>query len=145
MKTWGEHMARICKVLIVENDDDVRDLLGDIFADEGFRFSMVKTGAEVQEALDRDDYDVVIIDVTQPGDEDGFALARIAHEQGCGAILVTGDHRHVERLQGSGQHYLLKPFRVQQLVEIVDKILAETAARCVRKRGDGSSFPARAE
>jgi DNA-binding response OmpR family regulator len=138
-------MARICKALIVENDDDVRDLLGDIFQDEGFRFSMVKTGAEMREALDDDDYDVVIVDVTQPGHEDGFALAQIAREQGCGTILVTGDHRHMERLEANGGHYLLKPFRVQQLVEIVDKILAETAARCVRrKRGDGSFFPARA-
>jgi YesN/AraC family two-component response regulator len=57
---------------------------------------------------------------------------------------VTGDHRHLERLQTSGQHYLLKPFRVQHLVEIVDKILVETAAKCVRrKRGDGSFFPVR--
>ena len=137
-------MARICKVLIVENDDDVRDLLGDIFHDEGFRFSVVKTAAEVREALDDDDYDVVVIDVTQPGHEDGFALAKIAREQGCGAILVTGDHRHLERLEASGQHYLLKPFRVRQLVDIVDKILTETAAQCVRrKRGDGSFFPAR--
>ena len=70
------------------------------------------------------DYDVVIIDVTQPGHDDGFALAKIARDQGCGAILVTGDHRHLE--------------------EIVDKILVETAANCVRrKRGDGSFFPAR--
>ena len=46
-------MARICKVLIVENDDDVRDLLGDIFHDEGFRFAMVKTGAEMRDALTR--------------------------------------------------------------------------------------------
>ncbi|MBV9199330.1 MAG: response regulator [Alphaproteobacteria bacterium] len=131
-------------MLIVENDDDVRDLLGDIFHDEGFRFSMVKSGSEMREALDDDDYDVAIIDVTQPGHEDGFALAKIARDQGCGAILVTGDHRHLERLQGSGQHYLLKPFRVQQLVETVDRILTETAARCVRrKRGDGSFFPAR--
>jgi hypothetical protein len=59
---------------------------------------------------------------------------------------VTGDHRYSERLGGSGHHYLLKPFRVQQLVELADKILAETAAQCVRrKRGDGSFFPARAE
>jgi hypothetical protein len=41
-------MARICKVLIVENDDDVRDLLGDIFEDDGFRLSMVKTSAEMR-------------------------------------------------------------------------------------------------
>lgn len=139
-------MARICKVLIVENDDDVRDLLGDIFADEGFRFSTVKTGAAMRKELNVDDYDVVVIDVTQPGHEDGISLAQVAREHGCGPILVTGDHRHTERLQGSGHYYLLKPFRVTQLIEVVDKILAETAARCVRrKRGDGSFFPARVE
>src|SRR5690348_7336975 len=108
-------MARICKVLIVEDDDDVRDLLGDIFDEEGFRFAMVKTGAEMSEALDGDDYDVVVIDVTQPGHQDGFALAEIARDQGCGVILVTGDHRYLGSLQTSGQNYLLKPFRVQQL------------------------------
>ena len=139
-------MARVCKVLIVENDDDVRDLLGHLFEDEGYQFSMAKTGPEMREALDDDDYDIAIIDVTQPGHEDGFVLARIACDQGCGAILVTGDHRHLGRLQGSGQRYLLKPFRVQQLVEIADQILDETAAQCVRRRrGDGSCFPARAE
>jgi DNA-binding response OmpR family regulator len=140
----GERMARTCKVLIVENDDDVRGLLGDIFNDEGFHFLMVKTGAEMRDALDDDDYDIVVIDVTQPGHEDGFALAEVACSQGCGAILVTGDHRHVERLEASGRHYLLKPFRVQQLVELSGKILTETAAKCVRrKRGDGSFFPVR--
>jgi two-component system OmpR family response regulator len=139
-------MPRICKVLIVENDDDVRNLLANVFHDEGYRFSIVKTGAKMREALDEDDYDVAIIDVTQPGHEDGIALAQVAREQGCSPILVTGDHRHLERLEASGQHYLLKPFRVQQLIELVDTILVETAAQCLRrKRGDGSFFPARTE
>jgi DNA-binding response OmpR family regulator len=62
-------MARICKVLIVENDRHVRDLLGDMFEDEGYLFSTVETGAAMREALDNDDYDIVIIDVTQPGHE----------------------------------------------------------------------------
>ncbi len=137
-------MARICKVLIVESDDDVRDLLGDIFEDDGFRFSMVKTGAEMSRELDEDDCDVAVIDLTQAGHEDGFALAQLARAQGCGAIMVTGDHRNLERLQASGQHFLLKPFRVRELIDIVDKILAETAAQCVRrKRSNGSEFPAR--
>ena len=139
-------MPRICKVLIVENNDAVRNLLANVFHDEGYRFSIVETGAEMREALDDDDYDVALIDVTQPGHEDGIALAQIAREQGCAPILVTGDHRHLERLDTSGQDYLLKPFRVQQLIELVDKILVETAAQCVRrKRGDGSFFPARTE
>jgi DNA-binding response OmpR family regulator len=139
-------MPRICKVLIVENDDGVRNLLGDAFEDEGYLFTMIKTAAEMRDALDDDDYDIAIIDVTQPGHEDGIALAQIARQQGCAPVLVTGDHRHLERLEGSGQHYLLKPFRVHQLTELVDKILVETAAQCVRrKRGDGTFFPARTE
>jgi DNA-binding NtrC family response regulator len=139
-------MARICKVLIVENDDHVRDLLANVFDDEGYLFSMVKTGAEMWKELDDDDFDVAVIDVTQPGHEDGFALAQIARNQGCGPILVTGDHRHLERLQAGDGHFLLKPFRIQQLIEIIDKVLAETAAQCVRRtRNDGSCFPARAE
>jgi DNA-binding NtrC family response regulator len=138
-------MARICKVLIVENDDHVRDLLGEVFEDEGYLFSMVKTGAEMREKLDDDDFDVAVIDVTQPGHEDGFALAQIARDRGCGPILVTGDHRHYERLQAGECRFLLKPFRLQQLVEVIDLVLAETAAQCVRrKRGDGSCFPVRA-
>jgi DNA-binding NtrC family response regulator len=139
-------MPRTCKVLIVENDNAVRSLLGDLFEHEGYEFSTVRTGTEMRTALDDDDYDIVVIDVTQPGHADGFALAQIAHDQGCGAILVTGDHRHIERLENSGQHFVLKPFKVQQLLEVADKILVQTAAQCVRRRrGDGSFFPARAE
>jgi len=138
-------MARICKVLIDENDDDVCHLLDQIIEDEGYSFSSVKTGTEMHEALDKDDYDIAIIDIILPGQEDGFTLAQIARQQGCGIILVTGDYRHRERLEASGQPFLLKPFRIQQLIETVDKILAEMVAQCVRrKRSDGSFFPVRA-
>jgi two-component system, OmpR family, response regulator len=137
-------MARVCKVLIVENDRYVRELLGDAFEDEGFLFDTVENGAAMEQALDRDDYDLVVIDVTQPGDRDGVALAEIAHEQGCGVILTTGDHRHVERLEQSGRHYLLKPFKLQNLMTTVDQILTLASMQCVRrKRRDGSYFPAR--
>jgi two-component system, OmpR family, response regulator len=139
-------MPRICKVLIVENDDDVRNLLGNVFDHEGYRFAQVKTGAETRQALDEDDYDIAVIDITLPGSEDGFTLAQVARDQGCGVILITGDHRHRERLHGGGQHYLVKPFRTLQLLEMADKVLAESAAQCLRrKRGDGSFFPARTE
>jgi len=130
-------MTRICKVLIVENDDGVRNTLANVVADEGYLLTTLRTGREMSIALDDDDYDIVIIDVSQPGPEDGFALARFARERGCGVILVTGDHRHRDRLQESGEHYLLKPFKIRE-------VLTEIATQCIRrKRGDGSSFPAR--
>ncbi len=137
-------MGRICKVLIVENDRYVRALLGDAFEDEGFLFDTVENGPAMEQALDRNDYDIVVIDVTQPGDQDGIALAEIAHAQGCGVILTTGDHRHVERLDQSGRHYMLKPFKLQNLMEVVEQILTLASMECVRhKRRDGSYFAAR--
>ncbi len=137
-------MARICKVLIVENDRYVRELLADAFEDEGFLFDTAENGRAMQLALDRDDYEIVVIDVTQPGDRDGVALAEIAHGQGCGVILTTGDHRHVERLEQSGRHYLLKPFKLQNLMDVVEQILTMASMECVRrKRSDGSYFQAR--
>ena len=132
-------MARVCKVLIVENDDHVRDLLGTVFDGEGYLFCLVKSGAEMRQKLDEGDFDIAVIDVTQPGHEDGFVLAQIARERGCGPVLVTGDHRHLERLQAEGGYFLLKPFRIQQLIEIIDKVLTETAAQCERRKG-GEGF-----
>jgi two-component system OmpR family response regulator len=128
-------------VLIVENDDGVRDTLANIVADEGYLLVTLKTGREMSSALDDDDYDIVVIDVSQPAPEDGFDLARVARERGCGVILVTGDHRHRDRLQESGEHYLLKPFRVRQFTTLADTVLTEIATQCIRrKRGDGSFF-----
>jgi DNA-binding response OmpR family regulator len=137
-------MPRICKVLLVEDHDEVRDLLAAVLELEGFRFTVVKTGAEMHETLDEDDYDAAIIDVVLPGGEDGFALAEAARERGCGAVLITGDHRHAERLRQSGHHYLLKPFKMSDLLVLIDRVLAEAAnlrRRC--RRRDGSLFPSR--
>ncbi len=137
-------VARICKVLIVEDHDLVSDLLCEAFDDEGFEFRTVRSGAEMEDQLDEDDYDIVVIDVTQPGERDGFALAEIAHQRGCGVILTTGDHRHSERLERSGRFYLLKPFRIRDLMALVDKIHNKATVQCVRRRRrDGSYFPLR--
>jgi DNA-binding response OmpR family regulator len=139
-------MARICKVLIVENDHYIQQLLAEVFDEEGFLFSTVETGPEMEDKLDEDDFDIVMIDITQPGDKDGFALAEIAHQQGCGVILTTGDHRHSERLEQSGRFYLLKPFRMNDLMTVVDQILTMASIECIRrKRRDGSFFLERSQ
>ena len=133
-------------MLIVENDDGVRDTLADVVANEGYLFATLKTGREMNSAVEDDDYDIVIIDVSQPEPEGGFALAQVARERGCGVILVTGDRRYLDRLQERGEHYLWKPSRKRQFTTLADTILTEIAARCMRReRSDVSSFPARTD
>ena len=126
-------MSQICKVLIVEDNPDSRELLGDIFSYEGYRFLMARDATDMRCALAGEhDIDIVIIDVTLPGTANGFVLAVEAKNCGCGVILVTGDHRHYEAVEKSGHHYIFKPFRMTSLIALVDHVLAETKRHCER-------------
>jgi len=126
-------MTRICNILVVEDDDAVRALLGDVLEHAGYEFTLARDGKEMREALDGDVFDVAIIDVSLRGGEDGFALAEVAAEKGCGVILTTGDPDRRVRLEGSGKRYLMKPFRLRQLTDLVDEILRDNAALCMRR------------
>jgi two-component system OmpR family response regulator len=123
-------MARICNILVVEDDDAVRELLGDILDHEGYKFTLIANGGEMRRALDGETFDVAVIDIALRGGEDGFMLAELAGAKGCSVILTTGDPQHQPRLQESGRRHLLKPFRVQQLTDLIDEILADTANLC---------------
>jgi DNA-binding NtrC family response regulator len=126
-------MRRVCKVLIVEDDDYVRDFLRDFFADEGYRFVVTRDGVEMRQAIKSDpSIDVVVIDLTLPGNEDGLVLARHAVAQGNNVILVSGDHTRLDELVGSGYRFLLKPFRTQALLETIEIALAEARNDCER-------------
>ncbi len=80
-------MARICNILVVEDDDLVRALLGDVLDHAGYEFMLARDGAEMRAALDAEPFDVAIIDISLRGGEDGFALAR--RRAGKGAALSS--------------------------------------------------------
>jgi two-component system OmpR family response regulator len=123
-------MARICKVLVVEDNFEIRQLLGDLFGYEGYRFDCVATAAEFRKAMAKGDVDVAIVDYVIPGPEDGLALANEAADIGCGVILVTGHHDHFTSVENCGHRYLYKPFTIKSLIELVEETLHETRRKC---------------
>ncbi len=64
-------MSRICRVLVVEDDRYVRELLANVFAEEGYHFTLVADGGAMRQALADDpaDPDIVVIDVDLAGRE----------------------------------------------------------------------------
>lgn len=119
-------MTRICKILVVEDNDGIRDFLQALFDDKGYHIAIVASGEQMRTALAKDRFDAALIDVTLPGADDGFVLAKVAHAAGCGVILVTGNARHFDAVKASGYRYLLKPFRVERLLTLVSEVIAET-------------------
>ena len=113
-------------------------LLGDVFAHEGYHFTIASDGASMRRGLASPGIDVVIVDVGLPGGETGLALAEEAADRGCGVILVTGHGKFYEDVEKSGHRYLFKPFRLGSLLELVDHVLRETQARCVKSRTYGT-------
>jgi two-component system, OmpR family, response regulator len=126
-------VAKTCKALIVEDDYDLRQLFGEVFAAEGYDFVVASNGKEMRAALEAGDVEVIIIDVGLPGGEDGLRLAKEAVDRRYGVILVTGHGKHFEAVRKSGHRYLFKPFRFPSLLALVDEVLRAVEARCVVK------------
>ncbi|MBV9824071.1 MAG: response regulator [Alphaproteobacteria bacterium] len=110
-------------------------MLGDILDLAGYEFALVRNGAEMRENLDREKFDVAIVDISLRGSEDGFDLAKVVAARGCAVILTTGNPKHRPRLETSGQRHLFKPFRVQEMTELVDEVLSDTGALCEKRGG----------
>jgi DNA-binding NtrC family response regulator len=127
-------VAIACSVLVVEDDPGVQELLRHVLVEEGNQVALARNGDEMRAAFDTGSFNVVIIDVRLPGSENGMALARQAAERGCGVVMITGDHGHSDALARTGHRYLLKPFRVEELLEATQEVVEAIQAQCSIKR-----------
>lgn len=130
---------KVCRLLIVEDRGDIAELLADFFSHEGYRIATAATAAEMEVVLDREEVDVVILDLILPGGVSGWNAVEQVCSRNVGVILVTGDHQHRDRLESSGLHYLMKPFRLQVLLEEVEAVLRETDAACAPEKRRGAA------
>jgi DNA-binding NtrC family response regulator len=129
-------MKKICKVLIVEDDSDIRELLSGTFGDQGYRFVMAASAAEMRNALASDpELDIVVVDLHLPGGVDGLVLAKEAAARGLPVIVVTGDHSRLEEIEKSGYRHMMKPYRLSTLLELADETLKAAKAQCERLQG----------
>jgi CheY-like chemotaxis protein len=88
------------RVLIVDDDAEIRGMLAEYLASHGFEVATAESGTAMREALARGTPDVVLLDVRLPG-EDGLALARFLRERyELGIIMVTAAGEVVDRIVG---------------------------------------------
>jgi two-component system, OmpR family, phosphate regulon response regulator OmpR len=113
-------------VLVVDDDDRIRDLLRRFLARAGFRVTAAADAAAARRLAETLDFDLVVVDVMMPG-EDGFSLTRWLRKRGPTPVLIlTARGLPDDRIEGlslGADDYLAKPFEPQELLLRIEAIL----------------------
>ncbi|QUD87271.1 response regulator [Phenylobacterium montanum] len=127
--------ARDRHLLVVDDDDRIRDLLREFLARAGFRVSVAADAAAARRLLLALEFDLLVFDVMMPG-EDGFSLTHWVRNHAPArltpVLMLTARDAASDRIEGltlGADDYLAKPFEPQELLLRIEAILRRTAAR----------------
>jgi two-component system phosphate regulon response regulator OmpR len=121
-------------LLVVDDDDRLRDLLREFLLGRGFRVSTSADAASARRLLAALRFDLLVVDVMMPG-EDGLSLTRwlrgLPGLAGAAPVLILtarGDpDDRIEGLRQGADDYLAKPFEPEELVLRIEAILRRSA------------------
>lgn len=113
-------------LLVVDDDREIRDLLGRFLKKHGYRVTAARDGREMRQALADWRIDLVILDLMLPG-EDGLALCRdLRARSKLPVIMLTAMREETDRIVGlemGADDYLVKPFNPRELLARIKAVL----------------------
>lgn len=128
-------MAPLARILIVDDDDDIRTLLAENLAKMGFESFQAENGRAMGRVLAKQAIDLVVLDLNLPG-EDGLALCRdLRARLPLPVIMLTARGEPIDRIIGlemGADDYMSKPFEPRELVARIKNVL---------RRGDAHLEP----
>ena len=118
---------RADRILVVDDDDRLRELLRRYLVQEGFDVLLAADGAGMDKLLLRDSVDLVVLDLMMP-EEDGLSICRRlrAAKNNTPIIMLTAKGDEVDRIVGlevGADDYLAKPFNPRELLARVNAVL----------------------
>jgi len=122
-------------LLVVDDDDRIRDLLKQYLARAGFRVTAAADAAAARRLLETLDFDLLVLDVMMPG-EDGLSLTgwlrgQVGELGATPVLILTARGLPDDRIEGltrGADDYLAKPFEPRELVLRIEAILRRVAA-----------------
>jgi len=118
-------------ILIVDDDAEIRSLLGNYLQKNGYRITAVAEGKGMLAALDKGHADLIVLDLMLPGD-DGLVLCRnLRARSDIPVIMLTARGEDMDRILGlemGADDYLPKPFNPRELLARIKSILRRAKA-----------------
>ncbi|PIT03624.1 transcriptional regulator [Bradyrhizobium nitroreducens] len=113
-------------ILIVEDDQQTRDLISRYLGEHSFAVGAVTNGKEMDRYLAQNKVDLIVLDLMLPG-EDGLSLCRrVRMESMTPIIILTAKGEDLDRILGlemGADDYLPKPFNPRELVARISAVL----------------------
>jgi DNA-binding response OmpR family regulator len=127
MKQQGSN-GHLGKILMVDDDDHLADVVREVLRDAGYSVATVRHGAAALELIDHVTPDLILLDLTMPIMDGWSFVAQYRRSARAAAriLLLTANPQAPEiakTLQADG--YVQKPFDIAQLVEVIERELAQ--------------------
>jgi len=133
----GARVSPKATILVVDDEPDVRDVLGDYFVAHGYAVLDAESADAAKALAAQHSIDLALVDIHMPG-EDGLSLARHLRERyaAIAIVMLTSSVTVVDRIVGlemGADDYVPKPFDPRELGARVKSVLRRTSAA---SRGD---------
>ena len=129
LTAWGD---RVETILLVEDEDFVRDVAREILRAAGYRVLAARDSVVADRQYDEfgPKVDLLLTDMILPG-ENGAQLAARMRQQNPGlkVLFVTGYADQLAVLKNAGEEYLLKPFCTEALLRKVSELMEKPRAQ----------------
>jgi two-component system OmpR family response regulator len=126
------------RIIVVEDDREIRALLEPILVREGFLVHLAESGSVLDRLVDRHGMpDAIVLDLMLPG-EDGLSICRrLRASSAVPIIMVTAKGEDIDRIVGleiGADDYLPKPFNPRELIARIRAVLRRSKAPLARAR-----------
>ena len=130
--TAGAAVAKAKKILVIEDETDIRELLAYNLDREGFKVVAAANGEEAFEALRGEALQLVVLDLMLP-DVSGLEICRYIRRDSAlrtlPVIMLTAKGEEVDRIVGfelGADDYVTKPFNIREVILRVKAVLARS-------------------
>jgi DNA-binding NtrC family response regulator len=119
----AQTVQRKLRILLVEDDWDVRMLLEHVLRDAGYEVDSADCVAAARAQLGSHDYELVLADGIL-GDGSGIAIADAAVSRGFKTLIITGYMLRMGKEELARHEFLMKPVRPRELLAAVERRMA---------------------
>lgn len=123
--------SQVDHVLIVDDDREIRELVGNYLKKNGLRTTLAADGRQMRAFLESSQVDLIVLDIMLPGD-DGLVLCRelrAGKHRATPVLMLTARDDETDRIVGlemGADDYLVKPFSARELLARVNAVLRRT-------------------